>query len=227
MIGIYKITNPKGKIYIGQSTLIEKRWSCYKALNCENQVRLYRSLLKHGISEHIFEVIEECNIEELNTKERYWQDYYQVLGEGGLNCKLTRTTDKSGKHSEASKQKMTETRTGQKRGPQTAEHIAKRTAHVKGKTYEEIHGIEKARELKENKRLKMTGIRKGPLPEEWRNNISKARVGNFREGTHHSEATIQKMKKPKERVECPHCKQIGGNSQMTRWHFENCKNKEL
>ena len=101
------------------------------------------------------------------------------------------------------------------------------SVYSKGKTYEEIHGIEKARELKENKRLKMTGIRKGPLPEEWRNNISKARVGNFREGTHHSEATIQKMKKPKERVECPHCKQIGGNSQMTRWHFENCKNKEL
>jgi group I intron endonuclease len=227
MIGIYRITNPKGKVYIGQSILIEKRWNSYKSLNCENQVRLFRSLQKYGISEHIFEVVEECAFEELNTKERYWQDLYEVLGEKGLNCKLTGTADKSGQHSEASKQKMAETRTGQKRGPQTLEHIVKRTAHAKGKTYEEIHGVEKAKELRENKRIKMLGSKRGPCTEERRNNISQARTGNSRQGTYHSEATIQKMKKPKKKVECPHCKQVGGNSQMIRWHFENCKKREL
>jgi len=227
MIGIYKITNKKGKVYIGQSILIEKRWNSYKSLNCENQVRLFRSLQKHGISEHTFEVVEECAVGELNTKERYWQDFYEVLGEKGLNCKLTGTSDKSGKHSEASKQKMAETRTGQKRGPQTPEHIAKRTAHAKGKTYEEIHGAKRAKELRENKRIKMLGSEKGPCTEERRNNISQARTGNSRQGTRHSATTIQKMKKPKEKIECPHCKQIGGNSQMTRWHFENCKQRQL
>ena len=178
MIGIYKITNKKGKVYIGQSILMEKRWNSYKSLNCQNQVRLFRSLQKYGISEHIFEVVEECAVEELNTKERYWQDFYEVLGKKGLNCKLTGTADKSGKHSEASKQKMVETRTGQKRGPQTAEHIAKRAAHVKGKTYEEIYGIDKARELRENKRLKMLGSKRGPCSEETKKKISTTHIAN-------------------------------------------------
>lgn len=35
MTGIYKITNKiNGKCYIGQSTLIEKRWSNHKNTSC-------------------------------------------------------------------------------------------------------------------------------------------------------------------------------------------------
>ena len=227
MIGIYKITNPKGKVYIGQSQEIEKRWKSYVNFNCINQVRLFRSFQKYQISNHVFEILEECKQDQLNIRERYWQDYYDVLGENGLNCKLTKTSDRSGKHSDASKQKMTRTRTGQKRGPQSPEHIAKRVAQIKGKTYEEIYGVEKAKELRENKRSRMVGLKKGPISEQHRNNISNARVGNFRQGVAHTEATIQKMRKPKKKVECLHCKQVGGNSQMTRWHFENCKQRQL
>ena len=43
-IGIYKITNLiNGKIYIGQSVNILKRWLSYKKLNCKGQPKLYRS----------------------------------------------------------------------------------------------------------------------------------------------------------------------------------------
>jgi len=31
--------------------------------------------------------------------------------------------------------------------------------------------------------------------------------------------------KPQEKVTCPHCKKTGGVSNMTRWHFDNCKKK--
>lgn len=31
---------------------------------------------------------------------------------------------------------------------------------------------------------------------------------------------------PKPTAECPHCKKIGGVNTMSRWHFNNCKNKE-
>ena len=31
--------------------------------------------------------------------------------------------------------------------------------------------------------------------------------------------------KPKPKVTCPHCGLTGGNSQMKRYHFDNCKNK--
>jgi len=103
MIGIYKITSPTGKVYIGQSIEIEKRWIKYKnmAKSTKKQPAIYNSLLKHGVENHIFEVIEECEIKDLNYKERYWQDFYEVTDKTkGLNCVLTKTEDKSGKASE-------------------------------------------------------------------------------------------------------------------------------
>ena len=72
MIGIYKIQSPVGKIYIGQSTDIKKRWEYYKRLACKKQPKLYNSLNKYGSDNHIFEVIEECNIDQLDEREIYW-----------------------------------------------------------------------------------------------------------------------------------------------------------
>lgn len=64
----------------------------YKSNHNSNktQIRLTRSFEKYGIDTHIFEIIEECVFDLLNIKERYWQDYYNVLIEG-LNCILTET----------------------------------------------------------------------------------------------------------------------------------------
>ena len=92
-IGIYKIESPSKKIYIGQSKNIEERFKQYYRLtSIKNQRRLYKSLLKYGVINHKFKIIEECNIEELNIKERYWQEYYDVIGPNGLNCKYVEVT---------------------------------------------------------------------------------------------------------------------------------------
>lgn len=91
MIGIYKITSPSNRIYIGQTEDFELRFKMYKRLHCKNQTRLYNSLIKYSFEKHIFEFIEECLKQELNSKERYWQDYYDVLSKKGLNCVLTQT----------------------------------------------------------------------------------------------------------------------------------------
>jgi len=108
MVGIYKITNPKGKIYIGQSINIEKRWEReYYTLQCKDQPKIYNSLKKYGPENHIFEIIEKCLLDQLNERERYWQDYYNVLEEG-LNLKLTNTEDRNGKHSDETISKMKE-----------------------------------------------------------------------------------------------------------------------
>lgn len=89
MIGIYKITSPSGKIYIGQSKNIERRLNEYNKLRrCKNQFKLYYSLMKYFPINHKFEIIEECNINELDNRELYWGRYYDVLGENGLNLKL-------------------------------------------------------------------------------------------------------------------------------------------
>ena len=64
--GIYKITSPSGKIYIGQSKDINKRFNLYKRLQCERQPKLYNSFIKYGTINHKFEVLCECNKELLN-----------------------------------------------------------------------------------------------------------------------------------------------------------------
>lgn len=108
MIGIYKITSPSNRIYIGQSIDIEKRFNQYKKnQNVSEQKGLYNSFLKYGCENHIFEVVEECSLELLNNLERYWQDFYNVL-QKGLNCRLTKSTDKSGYFSEETKLRMKE-----------------------------------------------------------------------------------------------------------------------
>lgn len=109
MIGIYKITSPSGRIYIGQSIDIEDRWSDYFNLqNCNRQPRLYRSFLKYNVKNHIFEKIEECEENKLNNRERYWQDYYNVTGKNGMNCRLQKSDDKSGRLSEITKKKLSD-----------------------------------------------------------------------------------------------------------------------
>lgn len=76
MIGIYKITNPNNKVYIGQSINIEKRRKYYSyVINNINQPALYNSFNKYGFDNHIFEIIEECSIEQLNERETYWKQY--------------------------------------------------------------------------------------------------------------------------------------------------------
>ncbi len=87
-IGIYKMINPNGKIYIGQSINVERREAEYKGLRCKGQIKLYNSLRKYGFENHIHEIIEECSIEQLDEREVYWGLLYDVLSENGLNCML-------------------------------------------------------------------------------------------------------------------------------------------
>jgi group I intron endonuclease len=103
--GIYKITSPSGKIYIGESVNVFRRKYLYSTYKCIGQKKLYSSLKKYGWNLHIFEVIEECKFDELLCRERYWQDFYDSM-EKGLNCKLTQCGDKKQKHSEETLYKM-------------------------------------------------------------------------------------------------------------------------
>lgn len=106
--GIYKITSPSGKVYIGQSIDIDRRFGEYKRLvqKIKKQPRLYQSFMKHGVENHIFEVIEHCDFIKLNIQERYWQDFYNVIGNKGLNCNLVSNENLNQKISEETRKKM-------------------------------------------------------------------------------------------------------------------------
>jgi len=95
--GIYKITSPSGRIYIGQAVDIHKRWNRYKNLHkCViPQTKIYRSLIKYGAENHIFEIVETCELQILLDREGYYQDKYDSVNKG-LNCVRVKTSDKKG-----------------------------------------------------------------------------------------------------------------------------------
>ena len=80
MIGIYKIENKvNGKVYIGQSVNIKKRWKQHKyELNSNNHVNkhLQASWNKYKQNNFDFAVICECDISELDDKEMFYIQQY-------------------------------------------------------------------------------------------------------------------------------------------------------
>lgn len=106
--GIYKITSPSGRVYIGESIDINKRLEDYKKESdkIKQQQKIYNSIKKYGSTNHIFEIVEECPTEDLKCRERYWQDFYDVLGENGLNLKLTECGELKQVHSIETIKKM-------------------------------------------------------------------------------------------------------------------------
>lgn len=75
MTGIYKVTNIITKdFYIGAAKDIKARWSMHKA---PSKIKSQRGKLadayrKYGISNFEFEVIEECTLDVLYEREKYW-----------------------------------------------------------------------------------------------------------------------------------------------------------
>ena len=88
------------RVYIGQSVNIESRIKRYKSLSVKtkSQTKIWRSLVKYGSENHKYEILEVCDLDDLNERERYWQEYFNSV-DNGLNCFYTKTTDKSGKAS--------------------------------------------------------------------------------------------------------------------------------
>lgn len=179
MIGIYKIVSPSGRVYIGQSTNIKNRWLHYYSLDCRDQPKLYASLKKYGVEKHIFEVKELCTLEELNKKERYWQEFYNVLDEG-LNCKFVKTDDKSGMHSQQTKLKISQAKKGKvssMKGRTHREETKKKMSESAKNREQNLFGFF-GKHSEESKR-KMSDSKKGKPAKNKREIVQKDKEGNF------------------------------------------------
>lgn len=157
--GIYKITSSSGRVYIGQSINIIKRVGNYKCLSCEKQRRICNSVKKYGWEEHIFEIVEECNIEDLNCRERYWQDFYDVLGKGGLNCELTECGQQKKILSQESKDRISKNRKG--KGKRFGKDNPMYGKPVSDETREKLSKSLKGRIVSEDTRNKISEANKG------------------------------------------------------------------
>lgn len=86
MIGIYKYQNKiNDKIYIGQSVNIERRYLQHiqDAKNRpEKGTGIDIAINKYGINNFTFEIIEECPVEQLNEREKFWIEYFDSYNNG-------------------------------------------------------------------------------------------------------------------------------------------------
>ena len=85
--GIYKITDMNDmKCYIGQSVDIANRFTqhcrCGCGIKTPKDNKLYAAMLKEGLDQFTFEIVEFCPQEELNEKEKYYIDVYNSVNYG-------------------------------------------------------------------------------------------------------------------------------------------------
>lgn len=114
--GIYKMTFPSGKTYVGQSWNIEKRWYLYSR-KTTGSPKLKRALEKYEFNDVILEVIEEVNSDqtEMDEKEIFWIKELDSI-DSGYNLMAG---GRGGKHTQESIQKMREANEGIRRSPDT------------------------------------------------------------------------------------------------------------
>lgn len=180
LCGIYKITSPSGKIYIGQSVSIKDRWQSHKERYLRYTSKLSSSFKKHGVENHLFEIIELCDISLLNEREDYWITKLNTFNsENGLNC---RTGGDKYIMSEETKAKLRVFNTGKKHSEETKIKcsIASKKRVITDETRKKLSISAKGRKMSEENKLKMSLSNKAGI------------TGML--GKKHKKETIEKMK---------------------------------
>jgi group I intron endonuclease len=184
--GIYCLIRAVGnKIYVGQAIDLDKRKGMYLRKNCKGQVKLYNSILKYGIEAHEFKILELCNVEQLNERERYYQELYDVTGVQGLNCVLVNANEKRKEYSIEVREKMSKSQTGLKRSEEHKRRISEAQTGMK-------YSPERCKNISEGQKgktfrtlIKMSEAKKGKLPSvETRKKMSEAHKGKIRSEEH-------------------------------------------
>jgi group I intron endonuclease len=184
-IGIYgfkcKITN---KWYIGQSINIPSRWNKYKNLDCINQKKFHRTLLKYGHDNFDKIVLERCVADQsvLNERGDYWMDRYDSI-RNGYNI---RKGWQHGIFSSESRIKMSTSHKGKVLSQETRERMSiskkkRRLTPISPETITKLKLINLGRVRSQETRIKMsiskTGKKRGPHSEEHRRKISNSNIG--------------------------------------------------
>jgi group I intron endonuclease len=114
MTGVYKITSPSNKVYIGSSISINDRLTSYRNGHLPYQKKLSASLNKYTPQSHSFELLEICCKENVRKRERFYCLKNNVLGELGLNLKIPHDNDGYVSISDETRKRLSEARTGEK-----------------------------------------------------------------------------------------------------------------
>lgn len=154
IVGIYKITNTiNGKVYIGQTVNYEKRKKNHKNYLLNNKhcnSHLQRAFNKYGLNSFKMELIQQCEIDELDDLEKFYIKKYDCCDEKhGYN--MMYGGQKYRKFTPEVREKMSRARKGKKL---SEEHKRKISLANKNKVMSK-EAIEK---MKLAKRLNPTGV---------------------------------------------------------------------
>lgn len=115
LVGIYKIVNPKNKVYIGQSWDIEFRK--YQHSKIVSKTFISNSIKKHGWGNHSFDILhtlpKDCSQDILDNYEQIYLDAYRNSGHVVMNLK---EAGSHGKLSESAKKKLSEAAVNKNKG---------------------------------------------------------------------------------------------------------------
>ena len=176
---IYKITNKvSGKIHIGQTNDVVKRWKDHlSAVRNNFGFLLHSSIRKHGTENFIFEVIEECEDITTNDREKFWISYYDSFHNG---YNLTSGGDHDFNRSDETINKMSKSKIGHIVTEETRKKIGEankgriRTEEAKKKMSESQIGHVVTEETRQKIREKHIGK---IVNEETRKKISASKSG--------------------------------------------------
>lgn len=162
MIGIYLITSPSGRAYIGQTRNFKRRIKNYRNLRNSGQPLLFNSFNKYGFDSHEIKIIHELPVDVtqdvLNKYEEYYLDAYRSAGFRMMNV---RGAGSNGAISESTKKKISIANTGKLKGvKQSEDHKRKRSLSMLGKTI--WLGKKHKEESKIKTRNALMGVEKSP-----------------------------------------------------------------
>ena len=112
--GIYKITNPNNKSYIGKAVNLSRRKNSYRGMFCDTQPKIYNSLKKYGWEQHIFEVIEECSVDMLVEREIYHKTEFIEKYGWDMALFINIVDEIGGKFTDETKRKISQSKKGHK-----------------------------------------------------------------------------------------------------------------
>jgi group I intron endonuclease len=111
--GVYLIRNKiNQKIYIGSTINFKERW--YKHKNGKGNKHLHNSIIKYGVENFDFEILEIIDISSdrnsLYEKEQKWMNFYNIKNQKTYNKTFIAIPNMTKKRNESFKEKMREIR---------------------------------------------------------------------------------------------------------------------
>lgn len=220
---IYKTVNQvNGKIYVGRDKHNNPKYM-------GSGVLIILAFKKYGKENFIKEILEECNNNELDDREKFWIKELKSqdpkigynIADGGHNDFTMNDYVKS-KISKTLKGKYTGEnafRHGLKLSEEHKRKLTERAGRLKGKTFEQIFGEEKAKEMKSKISGSHKGVKKSrehciaiskskkgkPLTQKQHEAISRGMIGHIvTEETKHKlrESNLNKTQKHSIKLEC-------------------------